>query len=507
MTAVLDVTIRTTDTATVAGESVVKGRHKTIHDAAMDRCREIARARRERVAVRARAEDGREHWVWTHTDGKVSRMGDAEIRAAERSMRVPVQTRLPEIEYSRSSVDDDSDEAEPPIVKPSAPRPRVSSSVAIGFDSARVDGSPEDMTPAGASPFDIAPGGASPVGSFGVIGAPAPSAAAATANRRILPASEHAAAKVPAAGRVLPTFEDVLEEAEQPRDVATSGWRALLKLPPGRSERDRRADQDTIKRSDLDGPRTVVVVNVKGGVGKTTTTRHLAAAIGSTKGGYTIAIDANPSRGNLANRCKPADHKKTVIDLLDDIERFQRADARVGELATYVRPQDELFDVLSSDQDTERMQTLGLAEFTALDAVTDKFYRIKIIDTGNDFRHVAYQAALDVAHGLVIASEIAEDAFEGASWTVDALRDNGYAQLVDNGVAVLIRTSPRRLRSLEKRMLGYFAAHCREVVIAPYDPHQVGGKRILQTRLLPPTVRASEKAAAAVLRGLPATVR
>jgi MinD-like ATPase involved in chromosome partitioning or flagellar assembly len=310
----------------------------------------------------------------------------------------------------------------------------------------------------------------------------------------------------PTEGRVRPTFEDVLQEAEQPRDVATSGWRALLKLPPGRSERERRADLDTIRRSDLDGPRTVVVVNVKGGVGKTTTTRHLAAAIGSAKGGYTIAIDANPSRGNLANRCKPADHKKTVIDLLDDIERFQRADARVGELATYVRPQDELFDVLSSDQDTERMQTLGLAEFAELDAVTDKFYRIKIVDTGNDFRHVAYQAALDVAQGLVIACEIAEDAFEGASWTVDALRDNGHEQLVDNGVAVLIRTSPRRFRGLEKRMLGYFAAHCREVVVAPYDPHQVGGKRILQTRLLPPTVRAAEKAAAAVLRGLPPTL-
>ena len=99
MTAVLDVTISTAGTATVAGESVAKGRHKTIHDAAMDRCKEIARARRERVAVRARAENGREHWVWAHTDGKVSRMDDAEIRAAERSMRVPVQTRLPEIEY------------------------------------------------------------------------------------------------------------------------------------------------------------------------------------------------------------------------------------------------------------------------------------------------------------------------------------------------------------------------------------------------------------------------
>ena len=61
MTAVLDVTISTESTATVGGEAVVKGRHRTINDAAMDRCKEIARARRERVAVRAKAANGREH--------------------------------------------------------------------------------------------------------------------------------------------------------------------------------------------------------------------------------------------------------------------------------------------------------------------------------------------------------------------------------------------------------------------------------------------------------------
>src|ERR1700712_3647584 len=112
MTAVLDVTISTSGTATVAGEPVAKGRHKTIHDAAMHRCKEIARARRERVAVRARAENGREHWVWAHTDGKVSRMEDAEIRAAERSIRLPVQTSPAEPEtdhLTASSVDVDPD--------------------------------------------------------------------------------------------------------------------------------------------------------------------------------------------------------------------------------------------------------------------------------------------------------------------------------------------------------------------------------------------------------------
>ena len=55
MTAVLDVMISDHATATVAGERVVRGRHRTINDAAMDRCKEIARARRERVAVRAKA--------------------------------------------------------------------------------------------------------------------------------------------------------------------------------------------------------------------------------------------------------------------------------------------------------------------------------------------------------------------------------------------------------------------------------------------------------------------
>jgi MinD-like ATPase involved in chromosome partitioning or flagellar assembly len=484
MTAILDVTISPRGTATVAGEDVVKGRHKTINDAAMDRCKEIARARRERVAVRAKAANGREHWVWAYADGKVARMDGAEIKAAERSIRFPVQTGTSEPETDYSLAEDGStahggDATEHAVVTPSGGSPRVTSSRTGGFEPALAN-----VRPAGDALVT------SPVGTVGVIEASVP-----------------LAPKVPADRRVLPTFEDVLEEAEQPRDIASSGWRALLNLPPGRSERERRADRETIKRTDLDGPRTVVVVNVKGGVGKTTTTRHLAAAIGLAKGGYTIAIDANPSRGNLANRCKPAEHKRTVIDLLDDIQRFQRADAQVGELSTYVRPQDELFDLLGSDQDPKRMQTLGLNEFMALDAVTDKFYRIKIVDTGNDFRHVAYQAALNVADGLVIACEVAEDAFEGASWTVDALRDNGHAQLVDNGVAVLIRTSPRQFRSLEKRMLGYFASHCREVVVSPYDPHHVGGKRILQSRLLPPTVRASEKAAAAVVRGLPATGR
>ena len=103
MPAVLDVTINPAGTATVAGEPVDKGRHKTINDAAMNRCKEIARARRERVAVRAMAANGREHWVWAYSDGKVARMDETEIRAAEHAIQAPVHQHEPDQLSNRTS--------------------------------------------------------------------------------------------------------------------------------------------------------------------------------------------------------------------------------------------------------------------------------------------------------------------------------------------------------------------------------------------------------------------
>lgn len=105
MTSVLDVMIRDHATATVAGERIARGRHRTINDAAMQRCKEIARARRERVAVRARAANGKEHWVWAYSDGKVSRMNETEIRVAERAIQSPIASGLSEpIPIARAAV-------------------------------------------------------------------------------------------------------------------------------------------------------------------------------------------------------------------------------------------------------------------------------------------------------------------------------------------------------------------------------------------------------------------
>src|ERR1700712_4159028 len=127
MTAVLDVTINTPGTATVAGEAVVKGRHKTIHDAAMDRCKEIARDRRERVAVRAKTANGREHWVWAYSNGKVSGMEDAEIRAAERAIPSPAPAPA-------ESVNVELNEPQPSVITPPGRSTFVTPSGTIGSE-------------------------------------------------------------------------------------------------------------------------------------------------------------------------------------------------------------------------------------------------------------------------------------------------------------------------------------------------------------------------------------
>jgi len=116
MTAVLEVMISDHATATVAGEQIARGRHRTINDAAMDRCKAIARVRRERVAVRAKAINGIEHWVWAYSDGKVSRMSVAEIRVAERAIQIPADDDSAEALFTDSEAP--STPPDPPVDSP-----------------------------------------------------------------------------------------------------------------------------------------------------------------------------------------------------------------------------------------------------------------------------------------------------------------------------------------------------------------------------------------------------
>ena len=285
--------------------------------------------------------------------------------------------------------------------------------------------------------------------------------------------------------RELPTLNDLLGGRPAPAPgPAQTGWQAfvrkvtfgLIKPGPGAEELRHREAVVAIQRP-LPGPRTVVVVNPKGGASKTTATMLLAATFATLRGGYTLAWDNNETRGTLGWRAVPAKHTNTAVDLLADLERFQQVrGARVGDLDNYVRSQGAAqFDVLASDEDPAASASIDADAFHRLHGTLSRFYRILLIDTGNNMRASNWEAAVAAADQLVIVSTIREDTAASAAWLVDGLRAKGHGDKVERAVTILSAPASSNDPVLSARLHEHFAQLTRAVVDVPHEQSLVAG--------------------------------
>ncbi|GEL95285.1 chromosome partitioning protein [Cellulomonas composti] len=310
----------------------------------------------------------------------------------------------------------------------------------------------------------------------------------------------------------LPTLDDLLA-ARHPASTgpAEEGWRVGVRRVtfgaihpgPGRAERRRRVQVASVRRT-LDGPRTVVVINPKGGAHKTTATMLLAATFGLQRGGYTLAWDNNETRGTLGWRSVHTDHTRTAVDLLHALPSLGGdATVRLGDLDGFVRTQaDEQFDVLASDEDASSATLMDAAAFESLHQVLSRFYRVLVVDTGNNMRASNWQAAVAAADQIVVVSTIREDTAQSAAWALDALRATGHEDAVRSAVTILSAPDARVDKDLRKRLRTHFGALTRAVVEVPHDPALVAGGPITYEALHPTTRDAWLRAAAVVADGL-----
>ena len=217
---------------------------------------------------------------------------------------------------------------------------------------------------------------------------------------------------------------------------------------------------------------TVVVVQPKGGAGKTPTTICLSAAFGAHRGGYVVGWDDNETRGTLAVRVtNPDDQRTTVWDLLGDLPAFERFDARVGDLSHYVRLQpDSHFDALVSDDNPGNMAQIGEDEFHRLHRVLQRFYRLIVVDTGNNVRSPNWQAAVNAADLVVVVSTYQRDVGYSGSWVLDHLAQTGREELARNAITVLSAADPTTDKSVREQLIAHFSARTRAVAEIPYDP-------------------------------------
>jgi len=247
-----------------------------------------------------------------------------------------------------------------------------------------------------------------------------------------------------------------------------------------------------------------VVINPKGGAHKTTAALLIAATFGRHRGGYTLAWDNNETRGTLGWRSRQTKHHNTAVDLLDDLERFADVgSSRVGDLDNYVRSQASAqFDVLASDEDAASAASIDDFAFRALHRTLSRFYRLLVIDTGNNMRASNWQAAIEAADQVVVVSTMREDTAQSAAWALDALRATGHADVVRHAITVLSQPAPRRDAELAARLHDHFGRLTREVFEVPYDPALVTGGPIDHDALSDATRRAWLHVTAAVADGL-----
>ena len=322
-------------------------------------------------------------------------------------------------------------------------------------------------------------------------------------------------AQVPHPDHLLPRPEALLapNQPDNRREPATWGWRGRMgKMTGGLIHLRATAQELADRQAHIDiqrgfsKPMTVVVIQPKGGAGKTPTTIGIASALGVNRGGYVLGWDDNETRGTLAVRVRNLYGQATTAwDLLGALPRFERADARVGDLSHFVRAQGEAqFDALASDDNPANMAQIGDQEFGRLHAVLQRFYRIIVIDTGNNVRSPNWQSAVNAAELVVVVSTYQRDVGYSGSWVLDHLGQTGRGALAQGAVTVLTAADPKPDPTVRRELISHFGTRTRAVVEIPYDPHIAVGGPMEWAKMREQTRRAWTLSGAAVIDALAA---
>ncbi|ADX75283.1 ATPase involved in chromosome partitioning (plasmid) [Pseudarthrobacter phenanthrenivorans Sphe3] len=298
---------------------------------------------------------------------------------------------------------------------------------------------------------------------------------------------------------------------------ATRGWRGILsrlgfRMDPSAEELAEREDIRTVSQH-WPGPRTVAVVNRKGGANKTPTVVMLSAILARYSGAATVAWDNNESQGTLGWRTEKGGHNNSVLDLIDSSKALLSPSAQAAEIAQFVHHQtSDKFDVLRSDENEEGDHEVTAEEVDIAHQVLTRYYRLIVMDSGNTARAANWRRMIHHTNQLVVPVTAIEDRAEAARLTLQTLESRGGqdAELARNAVVIVSESTDakrsmsgdalKRAKDEARRIADGFAPHVRAVVRIPYDPALVNGP-IRYDALQPATQRAWLAAAAAVAKG------
>jgi MinD-like ATPase involved in chromosome partitioning or flagellar assembly len=160
-----------------------------------------------------------------------------------------------------------------------------------------------------------------------------------------------------------------------------------------------------------------------------------------------------------------------------------------------------MFDVLASDESATAGEMLTAAAFGDIREVVSRFYKLIVVDTGNNVRAENWQAAIDATDQLVVTMSARNDSAETAARMLDHLEQQRRHRLVRQAVTVV--SMPPSRRDLDvPAVVRHFTARTRVVLVTPYERLIDTGEPIGYGQLSGATRHAWLKVASAVAEGL-----
>lgn len=306
------------------------------------------------------------------------------------------------------------------------------------------------------------------------------------------------------------TFETRLRARERGAQTPSRGMRGFLrrlglKLGPSSAEKhaaEMGSARALIRLSSWPRSAGVLVANPKGGVGKTPLSLSIGGIFAHNRGGGTIVLEVSDDAGALSVRAEGTG-AVGIAELLRDIDQITGA----GQLAGYVSQQTSYAGVIGTVAD--RAALTG-DDVRAMAALTDTYYPVRVMDSGNQPTSSAFRGALDVTDVLVIPVLDAMPDWQGAMQLLRHLHQLGghAAELARRAIVVRMHDS----RPEDADVVAYGDqlidnAGIQHVFHVPFDPHIADRTTLTLEKLRPATTDAITLLTAAIVQQLNSVVR
>jgi MinD-like ATPase involved in chromosome partitioning or flagellar assembly len=245
--------------------------------------------------------------------------------------------------------------------------------------------------------------------------------------------------------------------------------------------------------------RRIIVVSIKGGVGKTTTVAVVGSLLAGLRRDRVVALDGSSDWGTLAARLSVVP-RQSVRDLA---AHGRHAVSEQGVLAQLVSSPSGLL-VVGSDPQSVVSRALTEDEYRQATHLLGYVASVVIVDVGAGLQQPFLPAALHDCDQLVVATAATWDASQSAAAALDWLAARGWSELVRRSLVVMNNLYPprRRRRGLLDELRSDLDRRCRAVHDVPFDLALQPGGRILLRKLAGPTRQAYLQVAADLMSGL-----